>query len=166
MQNSINILPKIRNPEIPSEVGTPRSRASHSSSHMAPIMRQSFSKAQSPLQMFQQPAKMLTLAGTQFLNYITAEVGKFISAKRLNEVIIKELDQIIQMECYLREKKEAILEDRKAEQQQSGIKIVGNAEIDDDQKSCLQQVQDRYQAFRDENEDARSKKSVFGSMAS
>ena len=33
--------------------------------------------------------------------------------KRVNEANIRELDQRIQMESYLREKKEAILEDRK-----------------------------------------------------
>ena len=31
----------------------------------------------------------------------------------MNDVTLKELDQRIQMEAYLREKKEAILEDRK-----------------------------------------------------
>ena len=53
------------------------------------------------------------------------------------------------MESYLREKKEAILEDRKMEQQ-NGIKIVGGGEIDEDQKSCLQQVQEKYANFRDD----------------
>lgn len=73
------------------------------------------------------------------------------------------------MESYLREKKEAILEDRK-EQQQSLKLIVGRSdsqEKDDDQKSCLQQVQERYAAFRDEaNEDARSRRSHIAKTAS
>jgi len=36
-----------------------------------------------------------------------------LANKRVNEANIRELDQRIQMESYLREKKEAILEDRK-----------------------------------------------------
>ena len=81
------------------------------------------------------------------------------------------------MESYLREKKEAILEDRKiggGENHQQHLKIIlqkshGN-DVDnnnDDQKSCLQQVQDRYQGFRDEvNEDARSRRSHISKTAS
>ena len=46
------------------------------------------------------------------------------------------------MEAYLREKKEAILEDRRLAE--NGNKLPGNANemnhMDDDQKSCLQQV--------------------------
>ena len=37
---------------------------------------------------------------------------KFVASKRLTEANIRELDQKVQMEAYLREKKEAILEDR------------------------------------------------------
>jgi len=40
-------------------------------------------------------------------------VQRFLANKRVNEANIRELDQRIQMESYLREKKEAILEDRK-----------------------------------------------------
>ena len=65
----------------------------------------------------------LTPNGTQFLSYIRAEVGKFVASKRLTEATIRELDQKVQMECYLREKKEAILEDRKVEGF-TGMKII------------------------------------------
>lgn len=51
----------------------------------------------------------LTVAGVQFVNFIRAEVNKFCASRRLNEASIKELDAKIQMESYLREKKEAIL---------------------------------------------------------
>jgi len=44
-------------------------------------------------------------------------VTKFVASNRLNEKKIKELDHKIQMECYLREKKEAILDDRKNERE-------------------------------------------------
>ena len=54
----------------------------------------------------------LTLQGQQFYNFICAEVARFCSIKRVNEDSILELDQKIQMEAYLREKKEAILKDR------------------------------------------------------
>lgn len=67
----------------------------------------------------------LTPNGTQFLSYIKAEVSKFCASKRLTEATIRELDQKIQMECYLREKKEAILEDRKIEGL-TGMKIIQN----------------------------------------
>ena len=40
---------------------------------------------------------------------------KFVASQRVKESSIRELDQKIQMEAYLREKKEAILKDRKAE---------------------------------------------------
>lgn len=65
---------------------------------------------------------------------------KFVASKRLTEANIRELDQKVQMEAYLREKKEAILEDRK----QNELKIMASNEVEDDQKSCLQQVQERY----------------------
>ena len=67
----------------------------------------------------------LTPNGIQFLSYIKAEIGKFCASKRLTEATIRELDQKIQMECYLREKKEAILEDRKVEGF-IGMKIIQN----------------------------------------
>ena len=44
---------------------------------------------------------------------------KFVTAKRVTEQAIRELDQKVQLEAYLREKKEAILEDRKAEHLQT-----------------------------------------------
>ena len=42
-----------------------------------------------------------------------------MTAKRVTEQAIRELDQKVQLEAYLREKKEAILEDRKAEHLQT-----------------------------------------------
>lgn len=45
--------------------------------------------------------------------FIEHEVRRFTATKRVNDVTLKELDQRIQMEAYLREKKDAILEDRK-----------------------------------------------------
>jgi len=44
------------------------------------------------------------------------------------------------MESYLREKKEAILEDRKNERIVDQSIVVNDIYQDDDQKSCLQQV--------------------------
>lgn len=41
------------------------------------------------------------------------EVQKFCASKRVTEQNIRELDNKVQLEAYLREKKEAILEDRK-----------------------------------------------------
>ena len=46
------------------------------------------------------------------MNFITAEVAKFCANKRINEKNINDLNKRIQMEAYLREKKEAILQDR------------------------------------------------------
>ena len=40
---------------------------------------------------------------------------KFVANKRITEGNIRDLDQKVQMESYIREKKEAILEDRKNE---------------------------------------------------
>ena len=67
---------------------------------------------------------------------------KFITTKRINEANIKEVDQRVQMESYLREKKEAILEDRKLDigLAAKGPRIMLKDHDDDDQKSCLQQV--------------------------
>ena len=49
------------------------------------------------------------------MSYITTEVQKFVANKRITEANIRDLDQKVQMESYIREKKEAILEDRKNE---------------------------------------------------
>ena len=57
----------------------------------------------------------------------------------MNEASIRELDSKVAMEAYLREKKEAILKDRKEEMNQTGFST-----IEDDQKSHLQQVQEKY----------------------
>ena len=70
------------------------------------------------------------------------------------------------MESYIREKKEAILEDRKNEKTIDGIKITYKSQ-DDDQKSALQLVQQKYQNLRDEAaEDARSRQSHITKTAS
>lgn len=110
--NSISLLPKIVDvSQTPNE-----RRQNLSSSHMQPL-RQSVPIRGSTLlnSMPAQTASILTQAGQQLLAYIVAEVQKFVTAKRVTEQAIRELDQKVQLEAYLREKKEAILEDRKAE---------------------------------------------------
>lgn len=62
---------------------------------------------------------------------------KFLKAKRVNETNIRELDQKIQMESYLREKREAILEDRKNHLGDLKLMAGGKIETEEDQKSCL-----------------------------
>ena len=47
------------------------------------------------------------------LTIIITEVDKFLKSKRLSNANVAELDKRIGMEIYLREKKEAIIEDRK-----------------------------------------------------
>lgn len=91
------------------------------------------------------------------MNFIRAEVSKFCASKRLTEASIRELDQKIQTESYLREKKEAILQDRKQEQMGE---VYG---ADEDQKSCLQQVQDKYQSLLEDVQERRSHVSRTGS---
>ena len=59
-----------------------------------------------------------------------------MATKRVTEATIRDLDQKVQMESYIREKKEAILEDRKNEKTIDGIKILFKAQ-DDDQVSAL-----------------------------
>ena len=59
-----------------------------------------------------------------------------MSTKRITEATIRDLDQKVQMESYIREKKEAILEDRKNEKTADGIKILFKPK-DDDQMSAL-----------------------------
>lgn len=46
---------------------------------------------------------------------ITHEVEKFLKTKRFNAKNIAELDKKISIEIYLREKKDAIIEDRKSD---------------------------------------------------
>ena len=74
------------------------------------------------------PAKRL-------LNFIVMEVQKFMQNKRLNEENIKELDQRIHYETFIREKKDAILEDRK------------NNVQEEDQQSHVSAVKTKYQAL-------------------
>ena len=70
------------------------------------------------------------------------------------------------MESYIREKKEAILEDRKNEKTVDGIKILFKPK-DDDQISALVQVQQKYQNLRAEAaEDARSRQTHITKTAS
>ena len=133
-------------------VQSPGSRRSgKSSQNMAPLMRKSLQMKPGGCLLggtIQQPQRVLTAQGTALLNFITVEVQKFLASKRVNERTIRELDQKIQMECYLREKKEAILEDRKNEMKGPNIIVSGsNGDyqighpqpqlMDDDQKSCL-----------------------------
>ena len=47
-------------------------------------------------------------------SYIDNEVAKFLKNDRLTEDNLKKLDDKIQKESYLRDKKEAILDDRKS----------------------------------------------------
>ena len=56
--------------------------------------------------------------------------------KRITETTIRDLDQKVQMESYLREKKEAILEDRKNEKTIDSLNLNSKPQ-DDDQKSAL-----------------------------
>ena len=44
-----------------------------------------------------------------------------VTSKRLTEANVRELDQKIQMETYLKEKKQAILDDRKEEIQRTSL---------------------------------------------
>ena len=67
--------------------------------------------------------RTLTGLGQQFLSYIQTEVQKFVANKRITEANIRDLDQKIQMESYIREKKEAILEDRKNEKQLDSLNL-------------------------------------------
>ena len=48
---------------------------------------------------------------------------KFVANKRITEANIRDLDQKVQMESYIREKKEAILEDRKNEKQLDSLNL-------------------------------------------
>lgn len=43
------------------------------------------------------------------------EISKFVKNNRISEISLKDLDAKVQIELYLREKKEAILDDRKDE---------------------------------------------------
>ena len=66
-----------------------------------------------------------------------------------------ELDQKIQLETYLREKKAAILEDRKQENDPMRTSL---SKPDEDQKSNLEKVQEKYAHVAEEME-ARSRRS-------
>lgn len=59
---------------------------------------------------------------------------KFCASQRIKESTVRELDQKIQMEAYLREKKDAILKDRKVEYE---ITVGNGATVEEDRKSCL-----------------------------
>ena len=61
---------------------------------------------------------------------------KFVANKRITEANIRDLDQKVQMESYIREKKEAILEDRKNEKPLDTLNINSKPQ-DEDQKSAL-----------------------------
>ena len=59
------------------------------------------------------PIKSKSNQAQELLSYIQNEVKRFVATNRVNDINIRELDQKIQMETYIREKKAAILEDRK-----------------------------------------------------
>lgn len=86
--------------------------------------------------------------------FICIEVQKFLQAKRVTEMNIRELDQKIHMETFLREKKEAILEDRKC---------ASPAVFEEDQKSKVEQVKEKYAHLAQEAE-ARSRVSKARSI--
>lgn len=76
-------------------------------------------------------------------NYIVSEVQKTVASKRLNEEVIKELDQKIHFEAFVKEKKDAILEDRQSI-------------CPDDAKSHVSVVREKYAGIEGEVE-ARSR---------
>ena len=88
----------------------------------------------------------LNTPAKRLYNFIVAEVRKFVQTKRVSEQGIMELDQKVHYEAYIREKKDAILEDRKA------------TIFDDDQRSHVSVVKDKY-AGLGEAMDAKSKAS-------
>ena len=94
----------------------------------------------------------------ELLTYIINEVKRFVASKRVTDVGVRELDQKIQMEVYLREKKAAILEDRK---QTNGPQHTSLLNGEEDLRSNLEKVQDKY-AHVAEEMDARSRRSVAG----
>ena len=94
----------------------------------------------------------------ELLTYIINEVKRFVASKRVTDVGVRELDQKIQMEVYLREKKAAILEDRK---QINGPQHTSLLNGEEDLRSNLEKVQDKY-AHVAEEMDARSRRSVVG----
>ena len=59
------------------------------------------------------PIKSRSNQAQELFSYIQNEVKRFVATNRVNDINIRELDQKIQMETYIREKKAAILEDRK-----------------------------------------------------
>ena len=76
--------------------------------------------------------------------FIEAEVRRFLANNRLNETGLRELDTRIRFESYLREKKDAIAQDRK-----EGIDV-------EDAKSHTSQVQQKYDAVNDALAEARA----------
>lgn len=101
------------------------------------------------------PLRGRTNQAQELLAYIVNEVRRFVTTKRINDGNIMELDQKIQLETYLREKKAAILEDRKQENNPMRTSL---NRADEDQKSNLEKVIEKY-AHVAEEMDARSRRS-------
>jgi len=88
------------------------------------------------------------------MSIIVAEVTKFCADRRLNERSVTELDKRIAVEIYLKEKKDAILEDRRngVEQAAQGpelgrspfARIHGSVDVD---SSNLNVVRAKYRDF-------------------
>lgn len=82
------------------------------------------------------------------LSWLQLEVTKYLQSNRVSEQGLRELESKLQMEIYLREKKEAILEDRSA--------TLDN----EDAKSNLEKVQAKLPALAQTIDDTRSQRSA------
>ena len=104
------------------------------------------------------PVKERSSQAQELLQYIVNEVKRFVTTKRVNEVNIRDLDQKIQMETYIREKRAAILEDRKQANEPQRTSLLNE---EGDLRSNLEKVQGKY-AHLAEEADARSRRSAIG----
>ena len=74
----------------------------------------------------------MTLDHQAIVNYIKHEVSKFLKAKRVNDQTLSQLDAKIQLELYLREKKEAILlEKMRRKESQGSIEAAGSSALEE-----------------------------------
>ena len=64
----------------------------------------------------------------QTINWLKLEINKFVTNRRITDISLKEFDAKIGIVLYLREKRGAILEDRK---------------LEDDQQSNLAKIRDQ-----------------------
>ena len=89
------------------------------------------------------------------MGIIVAEVSKFCADRRLNERNVAELDKRIAVEIYLKEKKDAILEDRRNGVEQAAIGpemckssfVRAGGSMDVETTSNLQVVRAKYRDF-------------------